>query len=48
MAWYGPDCEQMMPTGTDGFVIDDFRQSDVWRTLSSLMPVQEVLLNCCA
>jgi hypothetical protein len=25
MAWYGPDCEHMTPTGIDGFVMDDFR-----------------------
>jgi hypothetical protein len=43
----------MMPTGTDGFVIDgfvidDLRPGDALRKSSSPMPVQEVLLICCA
>jgi hypothetical protein len=37
-----------MPTGTDGFGIDDFRQSGALRKSSSPMRVQEVLLICCA
>ena len=35
----------MMPTGTDGFVIDDFRQRNALMKSSSPMTVQEVLLD---
>jgi hypothetical protein len=32
MAWYGPDCELMTPTGIDGFVMDDFRSGAAFET----------------